>query len=170
MKCIWKGHLHSGHHFVLSFSRLVLLKEMEVCRTYSISCLLMIWLKLLQSPNTLRLRQNGCSFADNTFTFIFLSFLQITMKGGVYNLDGTEAVEDFVTTTLSDPEEPSSKVRLRPSDAIWWQRTLSTLAQLMACCLTPPNHYLNQWWLIINEVQWQPPEGSFTQYTSAIND
>ena len=30
-------------------------------------------------------------------------------------------------------------------DAIWQQRSGSTLAQVMACCLT--RHYLNQWWL-----------------------
>ena len=33
-------------------------------------------------------------------------------------------------------------------------RSGSSLAQVMACCLTAPSHYLNQWWLIINEVQW----------------
>ena len=33
-------------------------------------------------------------------------------------------------------------------------RSGSTLAQVMACCLTAPSHYLNQCWLIISEVQW----------------
>ena len=37
---------------------------------------------------------------------------------------------------------------LGPSDTIWWQRSVSTLAQVMACCLTAPNHYLIQCWLI----------------------
>ena len=41
-----------------------------------------------------------------------------------------------------------------PSGAIWRQRSGSTLAQVMACCLTAPSHYLNQCWLIISEVQW----------------
>ena len=36
-----------------------------------------------------------------------------------------------------------------PSDTIWWYRSGSTLAQVMACCLTAPSHYLNQSWLII---------------------
>ena len=31
------------------------------------------------------------------------------------------------------------------SDAIWRQRSGSTLAKVMACCLTSPSHYLNQW-------------------------
>ena len=35
-------------------------------------------------------------------------------------------------------------------DAIWRQRTESTLAQVMACCLTAPSHYLNQCWLVIS--------------------
>ena len=30
------------------------------------------------------------------------------------------------------------------SDAIWGQRSGSTLAQIMACCLMAPSHYLNQ--------------------------
>ena len=37
---------------------------------------------------------------------------------------------------------------LWPSDAIWLQRSELTLAQVMACCLTAPSHYLNQSWLI----------------------
>ena len=41
---------------------------------------------------------------------------------------------------------------LRPSDAIWRRRSESTLAQVMACCLTAPSHYLNQYWLIISKV------------------
>ena len=32
----------------------------------------------------------------------------------------------------------------------------------MACCLTSPSHYLNQSWLIINEVLGHPSEGNFT--------
>ena len=45
-------------------------------------------------------------------------------------------------------------ISLWPSDAIWRQRSVLTLAQVMACCLTAPSHYLNQCWLIISEVQW----------------
>ena len=42
---------------------------------------------------------------------------------------------------------------LWPSDIIWWQRSGSILAQVMACCLMATSHYLNQYWLIIEEVQ-----------------
>ena len=35
-----------------------------------------------------------------------------------------------------------------PSDAIWWHRSGSTLAQLMAFCLMAPSHYLNQCQLV----------------------
>ena len=58
---------------------------------------------------------------------------------------------------------------LRPSDAIWRHRTMSTLAQVMACCLTAPSHYLNQCWLIISKVHWYSYEGNLTQDTLAIN-
>ena len=43
---------------------------------------------------------------------------------------------------------------LCPSDAIWRHRSRSTLAQVMACCLTAPSHYLKQCWLIISTDQW----------------
>ena len=58
---------------------------------------------------------------------------------------------------------------LWPSDTIWWQRSGSTLVQVMACCLTAPSYYLNHCWLIISKVQWHSPEGNFTSDTSAMN-
>ena len=36
------------------------------------------------------------------------------------------------------------------SEVIWWQRSGSTLAYILACCLTVPRPYPNQCWLIIN--------------------
>ena len=53
---------------------------------------------------------------------------------------------------------------LRPSDTIWRHRSGSTLAQVMACCLKAPSHYLNQCWLIISK------NHNFTRDTSVIND
>ena len=50
---------------------------------------------------------------------------------------------------------------LRPSDTIWRHRSGSILAQVMACCLTAPSHYLNQCWLIISKVLWHSSEGSY---------
>ena len=40
------------------------------------------------------------------------------------------------------------------SDAIWQHRSGSTVAQVMACCLTAPSHYLNQFSLTISKVLW----------------
>ena len=64
---------------------------------------------------------------------------------------------------------PQSTKSLWPSDAIWWHRYGSTLAHVMACCLTAPSHYLNQCWPIVNMVQWHSSEGNFTKDTSATN-
>ena len=58
---------------------------------------------------------------------------------------------------------------LWPSDAISRHRPGSTLAQVMAWCLTAPSHYLNQCWLIVSKVQWHSSEGNFTKDTSATN-
>ena len=59
---------------------------------------------------------------------------------------------------------------LRPSDAIWRHRSWSTLAQVMACCLTAPTHYMNQCWLIISKIQLHSFDSNFTRDTSVIND
>ena len=51
---------------------------------------------------------------------------------------------------------------LWPSDAIWYQRSGSTLAKVMACCLMAPSHCPNQYWLLITEVLWHSSEGNST--------
>ena len=58
---------------------------------------------------------------------------------------------------------------LRPSDAIWRHRSGSTLAQVMAWCLTAPSHYLNQCWLIVNGILWYSPCNNFTGSTWDIS-
>ena len=55
-----------------------------------------------------------------------------------------------------------------PSDVIWRQGSRSTLAQVMACCLTAPSHYLNQGWLMISKVLWHSPDSNFTENTHDI--
>ena len=54
---------------------------------------------------------------------------------------------------------------LWPRDVVWRQGSRSTLAQVMACCLTAPSHYLNQCWLMISEVLWHSPNNNFTENT-----
>ena len=51
---------------------------------------------------------------------------------------------------------------LLPGDALWWYRSWSTLAQIMACCLIAPSHYLNHCWLLISKVLWHSPESNFS--------
>ena len=58
---------------------------------------------------------------------------------------------------------------LWPSDTILGHRSGSTLVEVMACCLMASSHYLNRCWLIIQKVQWQSSQGSFTRDTSNIN-
>ena len=54
---------------------------------------------------------------------------------------------------------------LWPSYIIWRHGSRSTLAQVMACCLTAPSHYLNQCWLMISEVLWHSSDSNFTENT-----
>ena len=58
---------------------------------------------------------------------------------------------------------------LRLSDAIRPQGTESTLAQVMACCLTAPSHYLNQCWLIISKVLWHSSKGIIMRRSQDTN-
>ena len=58
---------------------------------------------------------------------------------------------------------------LWPGNATWRQRSESTLAQAMACCLTAPSHYLNKWWLITNKVQIHSFDRNFTRDTPSID-
>ena len=59
--------------------------------------------------------------------------------------------------------------KMWPSDAIWRHRSGSTLAQVMAGCLTAPSHYLKQCWLIISYADWHSSGGNFAKDTSATN-
>ena len=49
---------------------------------------------------------------------------------------------------------------LWPSDTILRHRSGSTLALVIACCLTAPSHYLNQCLPIMSKVLWLSPEGN----------
>ena len=80
--------------------------------------------------------------------------------------NGTCCSGDNCCNYLTDTHPLNS---LWPSDATWRHGSGSTLAQVMACCLTAPSHYLNQCWLIISKVHWHSHEGNFTRDTSAIN-
>ena len=52
---------------------------------------------------------------------------------------------------------------LWPGNVIWWHRSGSALAQVMACCLRAPSHYLDQCSLIISKVQRHSSEGNFAK-------
>ena len=43
------------------------------------------------------------------------------------------------------------------------------MVQVMAWCLTAPNHYLNQCWLLISDGQWHSPEISLALTASALS-
>ena len=58
---------------------------------------------------------------------------------------------------------------LRLNDAIWPHRLRSTLAQVMACCLTAPSHCPNKFWFIINKVPWHLSGGIITKRSEDTN-
>ena len=48
------------------------------------------------------------------------------------------------------------------SGSIWWPRPVSTMIQVMACCLTAPSLHLKQCWPMIKQVLWHSLEGNCT--------
>ena len=58
----------------------------------------------------------------------------------------------LVLITMIPPRMVNS---MWPSDIISHDRSLSTLVQVLACCLMAPSHYLNQCWLAISKILWQ---------------
>ena len=55
---------------------------------------------------------------------------------------------------LVAPRSSDQVDSLWPREAIWWQGSRSTLAQVMPCCLKAPSHFLNQCCVLICEVLW----------------
>ena len=45
----------------------------------------------------------------------------------------------------------------------------STMAHVMACCLTAPSQYLNQCWLIFSKAQWHSNDGNLTRDNSHLH-
>ena len=50
---------------------------------------------------------------------------------------------------------------MRLCDTIWQHKSGSTLAQVMACCMTALSHYLSQCWILISVDLWHSPENKF---------
>ena len=140
--------------------------------------------------NTLRLRQNDCHFADDISKCIFFYeniwisikiSLKFVSKGPMSNIPALVQImawcqmgdkqlsETVMVSLLICVTRPQWVNSLWLSDTIWWHKSGSTLAQVIACCLTASSHYLYQCWLIISKVRWHPSESNFTRDTSAIS-
>ena len=90
----------------------------------------------------------------------------------LYNEFGNYTFKIIATSHRGQWVEKLSIVRVNslwPGDAIWRHRSVSTLVQVMACCLMAPSHYLNQYWLIKSRNEWHSFEVNYTRITSATN-
>ena len=96
--------------------------------------------------------QNGCNFTRSA-----------------HKLNLQHVFRDYTLTITTTSPRVSCVNSLWPSDAKRRHRSGSTLAQVMACCLTAPSHYLSQCGLIISKAQWHSADRSFTRDTSATS-
>ena len=83
----------------------------------------------------------------NLITFLAYPVYYIDLNW--FESDGTLLVSKGFRCQAAPGDQFNS---LRPSDAIWRHRSGSTLAQVMACRLMAPSHYLNHCSLIISKV------------------
>ena len=81
-------------------------------------------------------------------------WVSVIIKSVILIMKTAMMTKDLVTSLLQyEPENVKHYIKsLWPSDILWRQRSGSTLAQAMACCLTAPSHYLSQCWLIISDI------------------
>ena len=142
--------------------------------------------------NTLRPRQNGRLFADDTFKCIFLNeniwisikiSLKFIPKGLINNIQalvlimawrrpGDKPLSELMlvrSLTHICVTRPQWVNSLWPRYAIWQDTSGLTLVQVMACCMVAPSHYLNQSWLTISGVQWQSTDGNAKEITQPSN-
>ena len=106
----------------------------------------------------------------STYWFLSMIYQQGVIKFScIYGIYNSTYAHPWIKKQLKHAGVESSAAQgghwsmgnsLWPSDAIWSHRSGSTLAQVMACCLTTPSHYLNQCWLI-SEVPWHLSEDHF---------
>ena len=127
-----------------------------------------VWVNVMERNRSQAIIPSGDCLAIGAHMRQWAPIVWILIVDGVYvmhylicrafNLMSCKHVEGIswnpVNLTVRIYDGPLYLNSLWPSDAIWWQISESTLAQVMACCLTAPSHYLNQCWLIISEVQW----------------
>ena len=117
-----------------------------------------------------------CTYHDSSavmahanFVAIWYHKMEVTLKPIIHKLITIEKLFMKLPPDSIIQKGTFSHVNLLwPSDVIWRQGSRSTLAQVMACCLTAPSHYLHQCWLMISEVLWHSPGSNFTESTSDI--
>ena len=107
------------------------------------------------------------------FSFWKVCFERSDGMGGLWK--HKEEAEDGYASAMHCTTINSSKVGIGPPFtevivAQWHhiaQRSRSPLTQEMAYCLTAPSHYLNQYWLGINNGLWHSSESNFIDSAKA---
>ena len=127
------------------------------------------WNKITSKRREMDVKWTSCFFVDTSDVRRAHACADITCLNAAPA--AWPALPHEETAPLQLPREQVNRLNVNslwPGDAIWLQRSRSTLAQVIVCCLTATSHYLPQSWLI-GKVQLHPASGNFTRNTSAIN-
>ena len=122
--------------------------SMSCCQVLSVTLWLIDWYFISKK----------CTYINSTYKQIKSS---MCMQRYMYHLvaarETTASLSKLAALMLNS---------LLPSDTLWQHKSGSTLAQVMACCLTATSHCLNRCRFIISKVPSHPSESNFTRYLS----
>ena len=85
----------------------------------------------------------------------------ISLEKGCHSISKQE--RNITTGFQCNYQKTNAAILLWPSDALWWQKSGSTLIQLMAYCMMASSHKLNHCWLIVKYSLWHWLESHFTK-------
>ena len=110
-----------------------------------------VWLKIPRIPYQLQKSKHIYGHTGSCSSRSCASFLKLCIP--IFNVKTTKHL------AIPQYGEVLTFNLFWSSGAIWWHRSRSTLAQLMACWLTAPSHYLNQCWH-----QWLPITANWGEF------
>ena len=153
-KCIWKCHLQNGLNVIIQQGQFIQVEQILSV----VAVILNLYLKLLSGEY----QRNSFMRSQHWFMQWLGAIRKQTITWANFEPDLCHIMVSLGHNKLTHWFMINS---LWPSDVIWRHGSRSTLAQVMASCLTAPSHYLNQSWLIIREVLWHSPDTNFTENT-----
>ena len=158
-KCFWKCYLENDSHFVSAakFSNFVTHTVLSTLQGSNLSLIISIhtsWDRL-RADSRFALSQWETPLLCNDVSHWLDAIPADCIRLPLDNLTNLIKHAFFLPTVYWSTLKSSTEICIKNTinlfwlnDVMQWHRSRSTMAQVMVCCLTVPNHYLNQRWLL----------------------